>query len=87
MRLDAAEKECVTGDAEKEDDGRGDEGGGKGVGRGNDVAGDDRRGDGGELAGQIGDAGESADAVTRGDERGHGPGDWCSRGQARLTPG
>src|SRR5271167_1084714 len=54
---------------------------------GDDIPGDDGCGDGGNLSGEISDAGERAHGIAWGDERGDGPGHRSGGGKAAQRKG
>src|ERR1700761_4656307 len=73
--FDAAEQEDVAGDAGEQIDDGDAEGDGEGVGVAVKIAGDDRRGDGGDLAGEIHHAADAAYGAGRCDQRRQRPTD------------
>jgi len=62
--FDAAQEDDVAGDSDEQVDCGYAEGPGIGPGEGDDVAGDDGRGDAGELIGEVDDAADGSDAAT-----------------------
>ena len=78
MQLDAfdlAEQKRIRCDSDGEEDRCQPERSFEGVGDRNHVAGDDGRGDGGDLAEEVHDAADTADTTAWGDEPGDGPSD------------
>jgi hypothetical protein len=61
-RLDRSQQENIAHNSEEQDYGCGHKSGGEGVGSGDDVSGNDRRGDGRDLTTEINRAGKRADA-------------------------